>query len=192
MRTCSIPDCGRKHKGLGFCQLHRRRFHSTGDPLKVKTHIVNSDDPENRKERFDRKWKKASNGCWLWQANSRKPVKGNDYERGIFRINKRNIHAHRAAWIIYKGEIPNGLHVLHKCNNALCVNPDHLYLGTHQQNMRDMVDSYRCGGTKLSRESVIKIRERQIHGSITQIAKLFGVSATCIKRIRARKTHRYV
>lgn len=49
----------------------------------------------------------------------------------------RTLHAHRVAWQLYRGEIPKGMHVLHKCNNKMCVNPDHLYLGTHADNMRD-------------------------------------------------------
>lgn len=61
---------------------------------------------------------------------------------------KRNMTAPRAAWRAFKGEIPNGLFVLHKCNNKLCVNLKHLYLGTHQQNVDDYMKVWRAENEK--------------------------------------------
>ena len=58
--------------------------------------------------------------------------------RARFSLNGTTTHASRTAWILYIGDIPDGLWVLHHCDNALCVRVEHLYLGTHQQNMDDM------------------------------------------------------
>ncbi len=70
-------------------------------------------------------------GCIIW-------LKGRRAHRyGSIRIDGKNWAAHRAAWVAYHGPIPNGLHVLHACDLPLCINPDHLFLGTHFDNMDD-------------------------------------------------------
>lgn len=58
---------------------------------------------------------------------------------GDFRSYKKERRAHRAAWDLLLGDIPEGLQVLHKCDNRLCVNPDHLYLGSNYDNMQDKI-----------------------------------------------------
>lgn len=74
------------------------------------------------------------NGCREWTVLNRTT----GYGYGFINFRSKQMMAHRAAWIVWKGKIPNKLHVLHKCDNALCINPDHLFLGTHQDNMNDM------------------------------------------------------
>lgn len=79
--------------------------------------------------RFMKKVKKSNNGCWLWTgAKSR---------YGYFKSCGKSERAHRYSWILFRGDIPDGMFVLHKCDNPLCVNPDHLFLGTQTDNMRD-------------------------------------------------------
>ena len=72
--------------------------------------------------------------CWLWSA----AVNPKGY--GCLGLGTRGmgvVLAHRASWMLYKGAIPEGLSVLHSCDNPRCVNPDHLFLGTQQDNMKD-------------------------------------------------------
>lgn len=83
----------------------------------------------------DRFWAKVNRGddCWEWAGGRNQ---GTGY--GFFSVRSRTIGAHRAAWEVANGPIPAGIDVLHRCDNPPCVRPDHLFLGTHRDNMRDM------------------------------------------------------
>ena len=82
-------------------------------------------------ERFTSKIKiDSDSGCWLWMGSRRGSY-------GIIWNNNTNISVHRASWNIHRGDIPRGMWVLHRCDTPLCVNPDHLFLGTHRDNMID-------------------------------------------------------
>ena len=72
-------------------------------------------------------------GCWLWLGNL---ARGN---YGQFRIHTKDVRASRASYEFFKGKIPSGLLVRHRCDNSYCVNPDHLEIGTHLDNYHDMV-----------------------------------------------------
>ncbi len=84
-------------------------------------------------------WDKVSktDGCWLW--NGMRTHSG----YGRFRIGGKICRAHRIAWELVYGTIPEGIFVLHKCDNRVCVNPEHLFLGSHNDNMKDMVKKNR-------------------------------------------------
>lgn len=90
--------------------------------------------PQYTPQQIDLFWSKVNRtlGCWLW---TRARVCG----YGSVRINKRDRRAHRVAWELTYGAIPNGLWVLHRCDVPLCVRPSHLFLGDHAANMADMV-----------------------------------------------------
>ncbi len=121
---------------------------------------------------------------------------------GIFNTDHKSDRAHRVSYELYVREIPNGLFVCHKCDNRLCVNPDHLFVGTNQDNMDDMYrknrnnqpkgENHFCA--KLTEEDVIRIRLLFKGGnySITGLAKKFGVSYGPIWSIVHRKTWRHI
>ena len=95
-------------------------------------------------------------GCWLWTGQ--KSQKG----YGILQTQKSNKikkhRAHRLSYEIFKGPIPEGMYVCHSCDTPACINPEHLWVGTVQQNNADRVEKMR-GTTKLNKEQVAEIKK---------------------------------
>lgn len=92
----------------------------------------------------DRFWSKVvkTDTCWIWIGAGSTSKKGYGQIR-LPGAKGRQTSAHRVSWILHRGEIPIGLDVLHKCDNPPCVNPDHLFLGTNQDNVNDKVSKGR-------------------------------------------------
>lgn len=130
----------------------------------------------------------TESGCWLWIGGRSSSGYGSmPSGRKI-----GNEGAHRFSYRHHKGEIPAGMFVCHKCDTKTCVNPAHLFLGTHQENMDDCKAKGRTpagerhGRSKLTEAQVIAIRS-DIRG-IAQVAAEYGVSIASIHNIRHRKT----
>lgn len=87
------------------------------------------------KERIERRVYFSIDGCWLWTGKKRKDIDGG---YGLIKIDGRITRAHRVSYKTYKGPIPKGLFVCHTCDVPLCVNPNHLFVGTLQENNYDM------------------------------------------------------
>ncbi len=132
--------------------------------------------------------KKNVDECWNWIGHC---VEGG---YGQFKVYDKTIYVHRFSWELHFDEICNDDFVLHKCNNPKCVNPDHLYLGDHKDNMRYMTEQNRQakeennGGHKLTMDQVKKIRNLKGELKQIQIARMFNVHRTTIKNIHRNKT----
>lgn len=143
-------------------------------------------------------WFKVDTGdddkCWNWTAG---PYKENLY--GSFGYNGKNYGAHVFSYLIHKGPT-NGLFVCHTCDNRKCVNPNHLWLGTIEDNRRDMIEKGRqlkgenINGCKLNKEQVLEIREKYLTNkySSRQLAKDYNVYHSTILRIINKKTWKHI
>jgi hypothetical protein len=120
-----------------------------------------------------------NSGCWLWVRN----YGGGRY--GRLTIDGEEVGAHRFSYERAHGPIPEGSHVLHRCDTPICVNPDHLFLGTHAGNLQDAANKGRVGGQKLSTKDVLAIRADKRTGQA--VADDYGVSETLVRLIRHRK-----
>ncbi len=141
-------------------------------------------------EKFNARWiPEPLSGCWLWTGKLH-------FGYGRFSgVSKKDERAHRAAWILYKGAIPEGLCVLHHCDVRSCVNPDHLFIGTKLDNTRDCIAKGRFnpghqkgeinGRSKLTAQQVYDIRASAL--GCLRLSRQFGVSTTTIKHIRNRR-----
>ena len=134
-------------------------------------------------------------GCWIWMG----ATKPSAWNYGKFWFDGSLIHAHRVSWMLYRGEIPDGMFVCHTCDVPLCVNPAHLFLGTPADNMADMAAKGRdlegriTQGRKISRlseDQVLAIRASTLSGS--QLGKIYGVSRTTIHSIKNRSIHKHI
>lgn len=108
--------------------------------------------------------------CWLWTSQLRTGY-------GIFRLQGKIISAHRFSYFLATGENPGNERVRHSCDNGQCVNPDHLLLGTHADNMRDMYERERSQKTKLKNSEVAKMRVLAKEGyTLSEIAQKYKVA----------------
>lgn len=160
-------------------------------------------------------WNKVrkTRGCWIWTSAI------TDRGYGVFQIGDRTVRAHRYAWELSTGEDPGDLFVCHSCDNPRCVNPRHLFLGTHQDNMDDKKRKGRASRqgpikpaqgvlngarkyperlrrgeenpkAKLTSSQAAEIKSSQ--DSLKTLADRFGVSVSAIWCVRSGKTWRQI
>jgi len=142
-------------------------------------------------ERFwGRVWK--TENCWLWLGHY------NDAGYGVISYKGINTLAHRISWGIHKGPIPNGMCVLHNCDNSACINPDDLHLGDRdlnnkereQRNPGTQAKGEQCARSKLTTEIVLAIRADS--RPYSQLVVAYSMSKSAIAAIKTRATWKHV
>lgn len=149
---------------------------------------------KTHRERFEALYcPEALSGCWLWQG--RVNIKG----YGRHQINKRREFAHRVAYEMYTGPIPPGMVVMHTCDVPACVNPNHLRIGTNEENMRDMARKGRAARgergahARLTSDDVLEIRRlRKLRVSQTAVAARFGITYQHVQSIEHRRQWKHL
>jgi len=125
--TCTVDGCETPQRARGWCASHYYRWERYGDPA-----VALARPPATTEDRF---WRKVEKGgadeCWPWVGALSPKGYGRFRTTGL-------VGAHRFSWELANGRpVPAGLHVMHACDNPPCVNPAHLSVGTHTDNMRD-------------------------------------------------------
>lgn len=147
-------------------------------------------------ERFWSQVKKTDD-CWLWTGRC---LRG--YGQLSMGSRKAGIKGtHRVSWELHHGPIPKGLSVLHKCDNPACVRPDHLFLGTQQDNLQDMRNKKRnrtalgekTGNVTLTAEVVLEIRRLHALGVVPKaIAAQFSIERSLVYQVVNRVNWKHI
>ncbi len=186
MKTCSCCGATKNRLTTGLCIACYTRKYRRGTTDRVR-----------RPEFEERFWSKVDraggdDACWLWTASC--------FDVGYGQISRgnKNLHAHRVAFELTKGPIPDGLFVCHHCDNPPCCNPRHLFAGDAAANSADMVAKgrdwkhagERCPRAKLSAAQVEEIRARYVPNryGYKRLAKDYGVVPMTIYDIVKRRS----
>ena len=148
--------------------------------------------------------KNPETGCWDWIGPTKDRPPNNYGRFFISKARKGYVAAHRLVFSLKYGAIPDGLFACHKCDNPLCVNPDHIFLGTHLDNLKDMREKgrstigkprpynrgHRNGNCPLTESQVRSIRAMSHYGiKNCSISRIIGCGQSTVGRIVRGETH---
>jgi len=123
-------------------------------------------------------------GCWEWQGSRTKAGYGQ------IKVFKKMMSSHRYSYQLYKGAIKDGLEVMHMCNNKICINPCHLTLGTHKENIQQAIKDGLLNHSKINRKGIGGVKRKQsiqvlvkgvAYGSMKEAERLLGIGGGVVK-----------
>lgn len=175
---CRIEDCQREVHQKLLCGRHYYRLWRNGDPLKISRNAPGS----SLSEKFHSfGWDVAKDGCWNWRGR----LNENGY--GSIKHEGKRIYAHRASYMLNTGPIESGKVICHSCDNPKCVNPSHLWAGTQNENIRDMISKGRQrAGRRWSEAEVLGFVSDWRSGKYPTMKSMeieFGMSGGTMTRI---------
>jgi hypothetical protein len=201
-KRCTFEGCTKAERSRGLCSTHYWQQWAGRELTLVRSHARGL----TPKIRFDRLWRfNAETGCWDWEGCIH-PRSG--YGMFWWSSAAGNVRAHRASWVLYNGDIPDDpthvygtMGVLHTCDNKRCVNPDHLFTGTHGSNMRDAIRKHGHRGgkaksgeanhnAKVTVEIVRAIRAST--ASQSALGRQYGISRQTVGEIKRREIWAHV
>jgi hypothetical protein len=133
-----------------------------------------------------------NSGCWLWLGCDH----GAGY--GVINVNRRQVFAHRASWMAHFGSIPDGQCVCHRCDIPACVNPVHLFLGSHQENAQDRERKGRRKALRGEETPAAKLSPEQVRAIFSDtrrqydIADAYGINQGTVSDIKNRKIWKHL
>lgn len=151
---------------------------------------------DTTKERLLKSTKKASNGCWIW-SGAKQPT-----GYGLLWVSplKKYEKTHRLSYKFFNGDIPDGKCVCHRCDNPSCINPEHLFIGSHAENAADKIAKGRQkigsqhGRAVLIESQILEIRKSYSgkYGQLSELARQYNITPQSILAIVTRKNWRHI
>lgn len=175
VQPCITPRCGRPRRGrterCRACYVYARRHDDSHD----RPMVFHGDEVRRFWSKVDRR---SRSECWIWTATV------NNQGYGVFWVKPRNLLAHRYSWELHHNRtIPEKMSACHQCDTPPCVNPHHLFLGTHAENMADAKTKNRWP-SKLTPQQRTEIMEAKMAGGSTKaIAEQYDISKTRVKQL---------
>jgi hypothetical protein len=191
---CTVEGCDGIARGHGYCSRHYTQWRRHGDPLHMERRYHKGMTAEDRFKAYVQKGS-GPKACWEWTGGKI------NTGYGMFHpASKQSTLAHRYAYEQHRGPIPVAQFVLHHCDNRACVNPRHLFCGSQQANVDDMINKGRdhkrgLAGienhqAKITEATVRKIRASSMTAKI--LAKRHGVSVSLIYAVKQRRIWKHI
>lgn len=191
MRTCKIDHCNLPSRSRGWCEKHYVRWYRHGSPHTT----LRNRESVTWEHLLSKSTLNPKTSCIEWNQST-----STGY--GVLQYKGKVVRTHRISYELNIGPIPDGLFVCHHCDNRICINPNHLFIGTQLDNIRDMIAKGRgsphrgeASGTSIFTESdVLHIRKtyKGRYGECKQLMKKYGVSKSTILAVMNRTSWRHI